>query len=144
MSDGMWITYYKADFGNMQKVKVLVVDDDATIVNLLSEMLVLAGNVEIDMTTDPHEAINIYREKDFNVVLLDVNMPELSGFKVLKTFSEIEKANRPKVIFLTGHQEVDIEQQVVDSGADGILTKPFRLDTLRKLINSCEPSAIDG
>lgn len=105
------------------KAKVLVADDEKILSELVKEILELLGAQAVTVN-DPREAAAVYaREKDFDLVMLDVVMPEKSGRAV---YEELKALNpRVKVIFMSGY---DKDRELFQSTADenvGFLGKPF-------------------
>ena len=101
--------------------KVLVVDDERMIVKGLRFSLMQEG-YEVECAYDGEEAVNMIRENQYDIVLLDVMLPKLSGFEVLqqeREFSEVP------IIMLTARGD-DMDKILgLDYGADDYVTKPF-------------------
>ena len=101
--------------------KVLVVDDERVIVKGLRFSLLQEG-YEVDCAYDGEEAVSKIREKEFDIVLLDVMLPKLSGFEVLQQVREFSDV---PVIMLTARGD-DMDKILgLDYGADDYVTKPF-------------------
>ena len=101
--------------------KVLVVDDERIIVKGLRYSLQQEG-YEVDCAYDGEEAVNAIREKHFDIVLLDVMLPKLSGFEVLQQVREFSDV---PIIMLTARGD-DMDKILgLDYGADDYVTKPF-------------------
>ena len=101
--------------------KVLVVDDERIIVKGLRYSLQQEG-YEVECAYDGEEAVNAIREKHFDIVLLDVMLPKLSGFEVLQQVREFSDV---PIIMLTAKGD-DMDKILgLDYGADDYVTKPF-------------------
>ncbi len=101
--------------------KVLVVDDERIIVKGLRYSLQQEG-YEVECAYDGEEAVNAIREKQFDIVLLDVMLPKLSGFEVLQQVREFSDV---PIIMLTARGD-DMDKILgLDYGADDYVTKPF-------------------
>jgi DNA-binding response OmpR family regulator len=112
----------------MTKIHVLLVDDEEELVSTLAERLSLRG-IEADWATTAEEALERVEKESFDVAVLDVKIPRISGIK-LKT--QMEKI-RPgmKFIFLTGHgSEDDFTTGAAEAGASFYLVKPVNIDNL--------------
>jgi CheY-like chemotaxis protein len=72
--------------------KILIVDDNPANVLLLERMLRRAGYAGITTTHEPHRVCDLHRENGFDLVLLDLQMPDLDGFRVLKALIRVEGA----------------------------------------------------
>lgn len=101
--------------------KILVVDDERMIVKGLRFSLMQEG-YEVDCAYDGEEAVNKIREKKYDMVLLDVMLPKLSGFEVLQQVREFSDV---PIIMLTARGD-DMDKILgLDYGADDYVTKPF-------------------
>ncbi len=101
--------------------KILIVDDDTNICQLISLYLKKEG-YSIKTANNGEAAINILKSEDFDLMLLDVMMPKLDGFEVLK---QVRVFSNIPVIMLTARSETMDKIQGLDAGADDYLTKPF-------------------
>ena len=111
----------------MNKLKVLVVDDEADFCELVVKRL-MAGKMNAEGIQDGAKALEILKHKDFDVVVLDVKMPGISGIEILRWI----KANRPgiEVIMLTGDQSVEAGIQGMQLGAFDYVIKPVPMNEL--------------
>ena len=106
----------------MNKKRILVVDDEARMRKLVKDFLV-KNNMDVVEAADGQEAITIFfQEKNFDLVILDVMMPKMDGWEVLKTIREYSQV---PVIMLTAKGEEQDEMQGFAAGADDYVTKPF-------------------
>ena len=102
--------------------KILVVDDEARMRKLVRDFLV-RKNYTVLEAGDGEEALDIfYREKDLALMILDVMMPKLNGYEVLK---EIRETSRLPVIMLTAKTDESDELQGFNLGVDEYIAKPF-------------------
>ncbi|KUG28179.1 response regulator receiver protein [hydrocarbon metagenome] len=108
-------------------IRVLVVDDEDRFRTTLVKLLGAQG-LTAEAAPGGEEALALLAEKPFDVVLLDVKMPGLSGQEVLPRI----KAAAPgvEVLILTGHASVDIAAEMIAGGAADYLLKPCPLDEL--------------
>jgi DNA-binding response OmpR family regulator len=112
----------------MSRIHVLLVDDEEELVSTLAERLSLRG-IQADWVTTAEEALERVEKESFDIAVLDVKIPRISGIK-LKT--RLEKI-RPgmKFIFLTGHgSEDDFRTGAAEAGASFYLVKPINIDSL--------------
>ena len=106
----------------MNKLKVLVVDDESRMRKLVNDFLSLK-NYEVIEAGDGEEAIDkFYADKDIALVILDVMMPKMDGWEVCK---QIRKDSKVPIIMLTAKGEERDELQGFDCGADEYISKPF-------------------
>jgi DNA-binding NtrC family response regulator len=114
------------------KISVLLVDDEKDFVESLAERLQIRDfNVETALNGD--EAIKLVEENDFDVIVLDVQMPGKSGVETLKEIKKIEQLSQ--VIMLTGHATVKTAIEGMKNGAYDYLMKPTDTDDLIGMIN---------
>lgn len=106
----------------MEKLKILVVDDEVRIRKLVRDFL-LRKNYEVLEAGDGEEALDIfYREKEISLVILDVMMPKMDGYQVCR---EIRESSEVPVIMLTAKSEEKDELNGFECGADEYIAKPF-------------------
>ncbi|MFQ5793404.1 MAG: sigma-54-dependent transcriptional regulator, partial [Acidobacteriota bacterium] len=112
-------------------ISVLLVDDDPAFRKILSQELVSMG-FELDSAGDGRKALAQLKRRDFDVVLLDIKMPEMDGVEVLRVI----KSETPltEVVMLTGHGTLDTAVDSMKLGAYDFLTKPCQLQELQSVI----------
>ena len=126
------------------QTRILIVDDEADTVGLLELTLQPAGYLT-ESSFNGFQAIEKIKNEQFDLVLLDIMMPELSGFDVIRTLNE-EAVPLPPVVFLTARgRTVDIETGN-SLGAAGYLVKPATRGQLLDAISAAlyESSAEDA
>lgn len=108
-------------------MRVLVVEDDLDLIDLLAEGLAMYGYA-VDKAYDGDEAIDIAYVEDYDVIVLDINLPKKDGFEVLE---EIRKFNQEvNIIMLTARSDIDDRVKGLDNGANDYMIKPFDLKEL--------------
>nr|WP_321258362.1 response regulator [uncultured Pseudodesulfovibrio sp.] len=111
----------------MQKIKLLLVDDEKDFLTVYARRFV-RRNADITIASSGQEAIDKIRVIDFDVVILDVMMPEMNGIETLRRIKAI-KPHLP-VIILTGHANSQTMIEGMDIGAFDFLLKPVGTDEL--------------
>ena len=110
----------------LSKARVLIVDDEPSNVRLLERILEMSDTAAIRSTTDPRDALPILLEFHPDIVLLDLNMPNLDGFAVMK---QLESAIGPEeylpVIVLTADITPETKRRALAAGAKDFVTKPL-------------------
>ncbi len=116
--------------------KVLVVDDDDTLLQLLKETVQTMG-CEAASARRGLDALNLISERKFDIVVTDLKMPGMDGLELLE---EIKKIDRDiVVIMVTGYATLETAVKAIEKGAYDYIAKPFRLDELMVVIkNACE------
>jgi len=115
----------------MTERKVLLIDDELDFLEAMSERMRNRG-LNVATAASAKEAIQIAQRETYDVLVLDLNMPEMDGLEALK----ILKGNNPDihVIILTGYATVENGIRAVLSGAEEILEKPSSMDVLIRKI----------
>ena len=108
-------------------MRVLLVEDDELLGDGLRTGLKQAGYT-IDWVTDGVSANNAITDNDFDLVVLDINLPKMSGLEVLRNIRKLGR-NTP-VLLLTARDSVPDRVEGLDSGADDYIVKPVDLDEL--------------
>ena len=107
-------------------MKILVVDDDLELLGLISYALRQAGYWTVD-AADGVSALAVFEREEPDLVILDVNLPRLSGLEVCR---KIRAASRIPIMMLTVRAREEDQVEALDLGADDYLTKPFSPRTL--------------
>lgn len=108
--------------------KVLVVDDEMLIRNLITDLLENV-NFTVDSAKDGLEGLSIYLNNPFqyDLIILDMRMPNMDGETL---FYKLKAANpSQKILICSGYSNIDHVESMIDAGALGLLSKPFTLQT---------------
>jgi diguanylate cyclase (GGDEF)-like protein len=108
--------------------RILLVDDQPNNVELLATVLTLAGYSAIDSTTDPRQAYDMYRRAPYDLVILDLNMPQMDGFMLLEHIKSMAPDEYPPVLAITAAH--DYKLRALAAGARDFLGKPFDFEEL--------------
>jgi DNA-binding response OmpR family regulator len=111
----------------MDQKKIIYVDDDTALRDIVRDQLI-ANGYHVDEAEDGTEAIEKLERNHYDVMLLDINMPNKSGLDVLKFLKD--HSLKCKVIMLTGRVGFGVATESLKLGADDYITKPFNLDYL--------------
>jgi class 3 adenylate cyclase/CheY-like chemotaxis protein len=115
---------------------ILVVDDNATNREMLSRRLARAGHSVRVVASGP-EALALLRQESADLVLLDVLMPQMSGYDVLQQLTADSKLREIPVIMISALDEMDSVVRCIELGAEDYLPKPFDPVLLRARISAC-------
>lgn len=110
---------------DLLKAKLLIVDDQAANVLLLERLLRSAGYVSITSTQNPHEVCDLHRKNHYDLILLDLHMPDLNGFQVMEGLKAIETEGYLPVLVITA--QLDEKLRALKAGAKDFVSKPFDL-----------------
>lgn len=106
---------------------ILLVEDESDLAELTMDFLETL-NIECDYAFDGTNALTLIEKNDYDVIVLDVNMPRLDGFGVCEKVRS--HGNSTPIIFLTAHDSLADKLNGFSLGADDYLTKPFELEEL--------------
>lgn len=115
--------------------KILVVDDDAQVRRILVVSLGRAGYVALE-ARNGREALQCMREHVHDLVLLDLMMPEVSGWEVLRVRRADAELRKVPVIVMTAARGPEVGE-AVNADICALLPKPFELDALHALVQAC-------
>ena len=113
--------------------KILVVDDEAGIREMLSDALMLAG-FDCSVSVDGFDALKALRETPVDLIICDVNMPRMNGYELLERLRE--QGNDTPALMLTARQDRGDITHGLKLGADDYVTKPFGLEELILRVNA--------
>ena len=112
-------------------MNILVVDDDKVYLEIVQNSLSKAyPQVDIKVTTNGKEAIDICQTKDIDLILLDVNMPIMNGIKVAKLLQHTKKTENIPIIFVTSTCYADFEKEGFELGTVDYISKPIERNIL--------------
>ncbi len=114
-----------------EKIQILVVDDELIVRESLVGWMKRAGH-NVDAASGGRQALEMIGRKEYDLVFLDIRMPDLSGLEALKN---IKTANpHVLVVMITAYASVETAIEAMKSGADDFLMKPFQPEQLKLLI----------
>jgi DNA-binding response OmpR family regulator len=127
----------------MTTPKILLVEDDQTMLNLLHTLLQLEGFdvVQLNRVNDLNDILKKIQDEHPHLILLDVHMPYIDGFELLHYIREIEEGQTAHVLMSSG---MDFSERCLDEGADGFILKPYMpedlINTIRQALADNHPS----
>jgi DNA-binding NtrC family response regulator len=117
----------------MEKNKALVIDDEQIVLDSVSKILT-DEDYEVDVSLSGREGLNQAIEKDYDIVLTDIRMPDIGGMRVLRDVKRA-KPSLP-VVIITGYASVKSAVQAMKLGAADYIEKPFTPDQLLKAVDA--------
>jgi two-component system response regulator PilR (NtrC family) len=111
---------------------ILIVDDEPNIIEIL-EMVLLDEGMDVLKSASGREALDILREKDVDVVISDIKMPDFSGVELLQEAERL--APETVFIMITAFASTETAIEALQHGAFDYITKPFRMEDLRDIIH---------
>ena len=119
-----------------KKSSILVVDDELVNVRLLEKIFMTMEYSNVICTQDPTQVVSLYQQHNFDLILLDLDMPRLDGYGVMEQLNKLTDNNLPPILMLTAQHMQSYRQRALDSGARDYVTKPFDAKELLSRVNN--------
>lgn len=117
---------------NAEKMKMLVVDDDVTVLSLLEEVFREDMSLDMETLSDSEEALRRLTSKHYDLLISDLMMPKVDGLQLVEKSIE---ANRDiLVVIITGYASLETTLEAIHAGVYDYITKPFRIEEFRLLV----------
>ena len=120
--------------------RVLAIDDTESTLILMRDILRAKG-IECDICTSPKDMVECMRNKDYDLLVIDLKMPEINGIELAKTLRESEVGNSKsvKMVVMTAWNDDHDTKELLEKGFDGFLAKPFNTQDLMNMVNEFVP-----
>lgn len=117
-----------------KKKSILIVDDDIFVIRTITSLIHELGEEEfqVEAATGGEEGIEFIRQKDFDLVLLDIRMPIVSGIEVMKRVKEFKP--RTNFIIITGYGDSSLLDELLQMGAITVMLKPVTIEDITKIL----------
>lgn len=113
---------------DLKDAKILIVDDQSANIDVLENLLTIKGYYHIKTTTESRDAVSLLQEFNPDLLLLDLMMPHVSGFDIMKQLREMGLFNGlMPIMVLTADVTPETKKRALSEGANDFLTKPFDL-----------------
>jgi CheY-like chemotaxis protein len=130
------VKQFDATLGRRLPMRILLADDNAVNQKVGAVMLGRFG-YRADIGGNGKEALEAVRRQSYDLVLMDVQMPEMNGLEATQRIcAEFPKNSRPEIVAMTANARPQDVQDCLAAGMDGVLTKPVPVDELRSLLES--------
>jgi len=106
--------------------KVLIVDDQELVARSFKQMLEEAGHTDVTYTTNPYDVCDLHRANHYKLIVLDLHMPGMNGFQVMKDLNAIRADDYVPVLAITA--EPDYKLHALKTGAKDFISKPFDVE----------------
>ncbi|MFM7603082.1 MAG: PleD family two-component system response regulator [Pseudanabaena sp.] len=123
----------------VQSFQVLIVDDNEINRDMLARCL-HRRDFNLSMAANGREALSMIQANLYDLILLDIMMPEIDGYAVLKYLKKDSLLRDIPVIMISAIEEMDSVMKCIEIGADDYLTKPFDPEMLKAAVNRCLPN----
>jgi len=119
--------------------KILIVDDEATSIRLLMKILKEAGYTNVKATKDPNKVSALYTEMKPDLMVLDLHMPHMEGFKIMDQLKKSEKEDYLPILVISQERNRVIQFSALEAGARDFLVKPYdSIEVLLRIRNFLE------
>jgi CheY-like chemotaxis protein len=123
----------------VKPLRVFVVDDDQDFAESLA-LLIEGRGYEVELAFSGEEAIDKFRQQDFDITFMDVKLPGKDG---VESFLEIRQFKpSARVVMMTGYSVEQLLEQAVEQGAWGVLNKPLDIERMLNMIEGIKPDDI--
>ena len=126
----------RAEPRNGERHAIFVIEDDVNLLKLVGEILAKAGFETRFARNRAEINVEFNRQPQPDLVLLDVSLPDADGFQILERMRSNPKIAKLPVIMMTGKSEVTDVARGLTLGADGYVTKPFKMSGLMAAVNT--------
>jgi len=114
--------------------RILIVDDQKSNIRLLEQTLRRAGYAEVSSTVEPRDVAAMHLEHRYDLILLDLQMPVMTGFQVMAQLQEVRATNPVAILVLSA--DATQTETALEQGANSFMGKPFRLPEVVERVQS--------
>ncbi|EFK39248.1 MULTISPECIES: response regulator transcription factor [Peptoniphilus] len=114
-------------------MRILIVEDEKDLCQMIAKSLKESG-YEVDIANNGNEAMELLDVENYDLIVLDLNLPEIDGMEILEEFRTFNQDT--KIIILSARSQIKDKVEGLDKGANDYLSKPFHLDELEARIRS--------
>ena len=123
-------------------MRVLIVDDSRTVRNFAKGALRAVPDAVVVEADSGFEAFRILARADFDVIVTDINMPDINGLELIRFVRKSERHSQTKIVVITTQSTPKMRDKITELGVQGFLAKPFEPEhLLRALIGDPPPAA---
>ena len=106
------------------KMRILVVEDETSLAMMMVHLLTRAG-CDVQRAMNAERAMQLAQAGDFDLITLDIDLPDSSGFEICRRLKELHRSRKTPVVFVSGRPSKDDQQRAVELGAVDYIVKPF-------------------
>lgn len=118
----------------MENLRVLVVEDDTTMRELLCNMLYQTGATRVVECKDAAEARSQFAAETFHIVMLDIGLPDTDGHDLMGEFKKIRESQH--IVLVTADDSIESIQRAISAGANGYVVKPYSEEKIQDVLNN--------
>lgn len=114
--------------------EILLVEDNEEYASTLAQIVEDLMQHSVTIARDGLEAVRLAQATQFDLLLLDVNLPKMNGWDVAKTIRLMERYDRVPIIAMTAYDDIETRKQILAAGCNLYLTKPIDIDALNDIL----------
>lgn len=118
----------------MNDLRILVVEDEPVMREQLVEMLYKAGATQVSECVDAASARAAFAAQEFQVILLDLGLPDGNGHDLMQEFKAIRTEQH--IVLVTADDSIDSIQRAISAGANGYVVKPYSQEKIHDVVNN--------
>lgn len=118
----------------MTNLNVLVVEDEPTMRQMLTEMLYAVGVVKVVEAADAASALEAFNADSFQIVMLDLGLPDRDGHELMNEIKAVDRQQH--VVLVTADDSIDSIQRAITAGANGYVVKPYSREKIQDVVNN--------
>ncbi len=123
------------------KLRILVVEDN-TIAQTVTKAILVQFDCQVDIAENGLEALRLWKQNTYDLIFMDIGLPDMDGYQITHHIrvQEIANNSRTPIIALTAHVSEEQKQRCIESGMNGVLSKPLSLKSCRDILSSFIPA----
>jgi len=114
--------------------QILVVDDYFVNQELLKEILI-SLEYAVDVAASGQEALLFLKRKNYDLVFMDIQMPEMDGYETTKKIRALERDHRSTIVAVTASVHPEDKQKCLDVGCDSYISKPYKIQNIEQVLD---------
>ncbi|SFL95764.1 response regulator [Marinobacter zhejiangensis] len=118
----------------MHNLKVMVVEDEPVMREMLRDMLYQAGACRVVESEDVQGAREVFKADSYQIVMLDLGLPDGDGHELMKEFKAVNPGQH--VVLVTADDSIESIQKAISAGANGYVVKPYSQEKIHDVINN--------
>ena len=120
-------------------MRLLLIDDNEEITEAIGEYCTLAKDIDCRVINEGNEGLESIRNEEFDLIMLDLAMPEFTGRDVIKSLQHDGNIESKNIVIFTASSDLPVLEQIKNTGIKEIFKKPFSLEQLTELIEKYRP-----
>ena len=126
----------QTECSGLETVRVLCAEDNLVNQKLITRVLEKIGVKEVDLVDNGSKAVVKTKEKDYDLILMDMQMPIMDGLAATRLIKKHQNTSgvSPRVVFVSAHALKEIKDQAMEAGAEGFIAKPYNMAQIKEVV----------